>query len=258
MYHIMVICGDHSPLREVDRWLSRNGFHINISQTIDQALKYYELGDFELLLIDADAITDNGLDQVTDQAFIVFDQRPSLTAAIDYMAKGASYFIPLPTDPETVLAQVIDALEKPGKNQPSAPSEPSSSSISLFSKNDAVTPAQASLGSPESGIIGNSPAMHVLFDELVKVANTDATVLIHGESGTGKELVAKSIHNLSKRKQNPLISVNCAAIPENLIESELFGHEKGAFTGPEMLSDGSVKQLCVAGDWLIMFMAGFF
>ncbi|MGB2064209.1 MAG: sigma-54 interaction domain-containing protein, partial [Marinomonas gallaica] len=93
-------------------------------------------------------------------------------------------------------------------------------------------------------------AMHTLFDELVKVAKTDATVLVHGESGTGKELVAKSIHNLSKRKNNALISVNCAAIPENLIESELFGHEKGAFTGAVSARDG----LIMAADEGTLFL----
>jgi DNA-binding NtrC family response regulator len=92
--------------------------------------------------------------------------------------------------------------------------------------------------------------MHTLFDELLKVAKTDATVLIHGESGTGKELVAKSIHNLSKRKDHALISVNCAAIPENLIESELFGHEKGAFTGAVSARDG----LIVAADHGTLFL----
>lgn len=251
MYHIMVICGDQSPLKEVDRWLSRNGFHINISQTIDQALKYYELNDFELLLIDAEVATDDALGHITDQAFIVFDQRPSLNAAIDFMAKGASYFIPLPTDPETVLAQVIDALEKRTAKRPApAAAESENTSISLFAKDTPSLPSEISLGTPESGIIGNSPAMHVLFDELVKVAKTDATVLIHGESGTGKELVAKSIHNLSKRKEYPLISVNCAAIPENLIESELFGHEKGAFTGAVSARDG----LIVAADHGTLFL----
>ncbi|MBM6552226.1 sigma-54 dependent transcriptional regulator [Marinomonas ostreistagni] len=248
MYHIMVICGDQSPLKEVDRWLSRNGFHVNISQSIDQALKYYELSDFELLLIDADAASDDALSYISEQAFIIFDQRPSLNAAIEYMAKGASYFIPLPTDPETVLAQVIDALEK--RQQTPTQTATASNHISLFAGEDQPTPAEMTLGTPESGIIGNSPAMHVLFDELVKVAKTDATVLIHGESGTGKELVAKSIHNLSKRKDHPLISVNCAAIPENLIESELFGHEKGAFTGAVSARDG----LIVAADHGTLFL----
>ena len=248
MYHVMVICGDHSPLKEVDRWLSRNGFHVNISQSIDQAIKHYELDDFELLLIDADVAPDDALTKIKHQTFIIFDQRPSLNAAIEYMSKGANYFIPLPTDSDTVLAQVIAALEKP-KQDKSIQSPTTPENISLFASSE-TSPSTPKLGSPESGIIGNSPAMHTLFDELVKVAKTDATVLVHGESGTGKELVAKSIHNLSKRKNNALISVNCAAIPENLIESELFGHEKGAFTGAVSARDG----LIMAADEGTLFL----
>ena len=248
MYHVMVICSEYSPLKEVDRWLSRNGFHVNISQSIEQASKYYELEDFELLLVDADALTDDALEIIQPYTFIVFDQRPSLNAAVEYMAKGAHYFIPLPTDPDTVLAQVIEALEKPKSNNATV-SKTVEPEISLFG-NQVTEPKTPPLGTPESGIIGNSPAMHTLFDELLKVAKTDATVLIHGESGTGKELVAKSIHNLSKRKDHALISVNCAAIPENLIESELFGHEKGAFTGAVSARDG----LIVAADHGTLFL----
>lgn len=247
MYHVMMICDENSPLKEVDHWLSRDGFHVNISHTIEQAMKYYELDDFELLLIDAEVATNDSLAKVSHQTFIIFDQRPSLNAAIEYMAKGANYFIPLPTDHDTVLAQVIEALEKP-KNKLKLESS-SSEDIKLFSSAEG-SPTQPTLGSLESGIIGDSPAMHILFDELNKVAKTDATVLIHGESGTGKELVAKSIHKLSKRSNNALISVNCAAIPENLIESELFGHEKGAFTGAVSARDG----LIMAADEGTLFL----
>lgn len=257
MYHVMLICADNSPLKEVDRWLSRNGFHVNVSLSIEQASKHYELADFEILLVDADQASDEALSKIRELPYIIFDQRPSLNAAIEYMAKGANYFIPLPTDSDTVLAQVIDVLEK----QQSSLSKPSSNDtwsdssyeqaipISLFGQSDKHNQTPP-LGSPESGIIGSSPAMHVLFDELKKVARTDATVLIHGESGTGKELVAKSIHSLSKRKSEALISVNCAAIPENLIESELFGHEKGAFTGAVSARDG----LIVAADHGTLFL----
>ncbi len=253
MYHVMLICADNSPLKEVDRWLSRNGFHVNVSLSLEQANKHYELTDFEILLIDAEQANDEALSKIHDLPYIIFDQRPSLNAAIEYMAKGANYFIPLPTDPDTVLAQVIEVLEKQQTRSSDVTSTPeiesTTANISLFSQPEKLDNHPA-LGSPESGIIGDSPAMHILFDELKKVARTDATVLIHGESGTGKELVAKSIHGLSKRKAEALISVNCAAIPENLIESELFGHEKGAFTGAVSARDG----LIVAADHGTLFL----
>src|SRR5262245_49669206 len=81
------------------------------------------------------------------------------------------------------------------------------------------------------GIVGRSAALRSLLGEIQMVAPTDSTVLICGETGTGKELIARAVHNLSARKANPFVKVNCAAIPTGLLESELFGHEKGAFTG---------------------------
>ncbi|MFP4332797.1 MAG: sigma-54 interaction domain-containing protein [Campylobacterales bacterium] len=107
----------------------------------------------------------------------------------------------------------------------------------------------------EGGIIGDSPKIKAVFDVISKVANSKATVLIRGETGTGKELVAKSIHAQSKRKEKPYIKLNCAAIPESLLESELFGHEKGAFTdarelrkGRFELADGGTLFLDEIGD----------
>ena len=93
----------------------------------------------------------------------------------------------------------------------------------------------------EIGIIGSCAAMQEMYSKIRKVAPTDSNVLIQGESGTGKELVARALHNLSRRAKAPLISVNCAAIPESLIESELFGHEKGAFTGASAGRAGLVE-----------------
>src|SRR5690606_16627454 len=91
-----------------------------------------------------------------------------------------------------------------------------------------------------AGMIGNSDVMHELYSRIHKVAPTAATVLIHGETGTGKELVARALHEESQRADHLMISVNCAAIPETLIESELFGHEKGAFTGAASMREGLV------------------
>jgi two-component system NtrC family response regulator len=91
------------------------------------------------------------------------------------------------------------------------------------------------------GILGTSPQMQKVFATIRKVATTDATVLILGESGTGKELVARAIHRLSTRRERPFVTINCGAIPENLIESELFGHEKGSFTGAHMQRKGRIE-----------------
>ena len=95
--------------------------------------------------------------------------------------------------------------------------------------------------SPTPEIIGNSPAMQRIFDTIRRVARTDVTVLISGESGTGKELVARAIHAKSPRRQQPFVAINCGAIPENLVESELFGHEKGSFTGAHATRKGRLE-----------------
>jgi len=99
----------------------------------------------------------------------------------------------------------------------------------------------ASAPPPSAEIIGESPVMQQIFDTIRRVARTDVTVLISGESGTGKELVARAIHTKSPRRQQPFVAINCGAIPENLVESELFGHEKGSFTGAHIQRKGRLE-----------------
>ncbi|MGB5996993.1 MAG: sigma-54 dependent transcriptional regulator [Marinomonas sp.] len=243
MHHIMIICPEDSPLKDADRWLSRYGFQVNLSYSLEQANKYYELADFDLLLIDQVILaalenTQSALAGTPPR--LVLDARPSLNNGIDAMAMGAKYYLPLPTDSEQLLKHVIDALENTTpQHKQNAESEPELAAPLLFARSEKEEEAE-NLGALDSGIIGNCPPMQELFSDIRKVAGTDVTVLIRGESGTGKELVAKALHNLSTRHDNPLISVNCAAIPENLIESELFGHEKGAFTGAVSARDGLI------------------
>ncbi|REG82454.1 sigma-54-dependent transcriptional regulator [Marinomonas pollencensis] len=243
MHHIMIICPEDSPLKEADRWLSRYGFQVNLCYTLEQAKKYYELADFDLLLIDQAILalfTDNMSALEGTPPRLVLDARPSLNSGIDAMAMGAKYYLPLPTDSEHLLKHVIDALENTTPaSKAKQTAEPEAIPPLLFARSEKEQEAD-NLGALDSGIIGNCEPMRELFSDIRKVASTDVTVLIRGESGTGKELVAKALHNLSTRHNNPLISVNCAAIPENLIESELFGHEKGAFTGAVSARDGLI------------------
>lgn len=237
MHSIMIICPDHSLLKAAEKWLSRYGFQVNISHTLEQANHYYELSEFHLLLVDQASLSqqENSQSQLPETPkHIILDARPSLTTGVNAMAQGAIYYLPLPTDSETLLKHVVNAIDQ---------SDQTSNSVDNTPKNTPTPPAQegtAELGTPGSGIIGQSPLMQDLFSDMRKIAGTDVTVLIRGESGTGKELVAKALHNLSQRHAHPIVSVNCAAIPENLIESELFGHEKGAFTGANTSHDGLI------------------
>ena len=100
-------------------------------------------------------------------------------------------------------------------------------------------------------IVGRSPALQKVLQQVMIVAPTDSTVLLHGETGTGKELIARAIHNLSSRRERPYVRMNCAAIPSGLLESELFGHEKGAFTGASNAEKGPIRvggrRLAVSG-----------
>jgi two-component system, NtrC family, response regulator HydG len=236
MHSIMIICPDNSPLKESEKWLSRYGFQVNTSSTFEQANRYYELSEFHLLLIDQEAInhlaeSNTELPSVPNR--IVLDAKASLSTGVSSMAQGALYYLPLPTDSETLLKHVVNALEQ--KDRPTPISEATAQSHQSNTEEESIT-----LGSAGSGIIGQCPPMQELFSDMRKIAETHVTVLIRGESGTGKELVAKALHNLSQRHNHPIISVNCAAIPENLIESELFGHEKGAFTGANTSHDGLI------------------
>lgn len=159
---------------------------------------------------------------------LIMTSYASLNSAVSTMKQGAVDYIAKPFDHAEMLQRVAEAIEK----QSSTQSEQTQVSISDAGDNQS---------NGFNGILGRCDAMQLLFRQINKVAPTNATVLIQGESGTGKELVAKAIHENSRRINGPMISVNCAAIPESLIESELFGHEKGSFTGATAARTGLIE-----------------
>ena len=145
---------------------------------------------------------------------IVMSSEPNVELAVETVREGAFDYLMKPIDPDELVHRIEMALSRRR-----LAAEIASLHIQLDEK--------YSLGN----MVGNSPAMRSLYEKIRLVADTRSTVLITGESGTGKELVARSVHHLSKRKEASFVPINCAAIPESLVESELFGHEKGAFTG---------------------------
>ncbi|GAB3370826.1 sigma-54-dependent transcriptional regulator [Azotobacter armeniacus] len=221
MPHILIVEDETIIRSALRRLLERNQYQVSEAGSVQEAQDSYSIPGFDLIISDLRLPGAPGTELIRlaeGTPVLIMTSYASLRSAVDSMKMGAMDYIAKPFDHDEMLQAVARILSERRHALPTAAAhEPA-----------AQPPAPAG---EEIGIIGSSPAMCDLFGKIRKVAPTDSTVLIQGESGTGKELVARALHNLSKRAKAPLISVNCAAIPETLIESELFGHEKGAFTG---------------------------
>ncbi|MBD3609971.1 MAG: sigma-54-dependent Fis family transcriptional regulator, partial [Gammaproteobacteria bacterium] len=175
------------------------------------------LDNFDLIISDLRLPGPEGteiIEHCGDTPVLIMTSYASVRSAVESMKQGAVDYIAKPFDHDEMLLLVQRVLKQ----------------SNLQRQNEALK-SELMRDYPVTGMIGSSKGMQQVFNNLKKVAPTDSTVLILGESGTGKELAARALHELSTRKQSAMITVNCAAIPEGLIESELFGHEKGAFTG---------------------------
>ena len=229
MSHILVVEDEAIIRNAVRRLLTRHNHEVTEADSVDAA-KALDLTSYDMIISDLRLPGGHGTDLIElagKVPVLIMTSYASLRSAVDAMKLGAVDYIAKPFDHDEMIQAVERILAMRTDTDDTA----------TDTHEDLPEPVPSS----ETGIIGSCEPMRLLFRKIAKVAPTDATVLIQGESGTGKELVAKAIHNQSRRADKPLISVNCAAIPETLIESELFGHEKGAFTGATAQRQGLVE-----------------
>ncbi len=229
MSHILVVEDEAIIRNAVRRLLTRHNHEVTEADSVDAA-KALDLTSYDMIISDLRLPGGHGTDLIELSGkvpVLIMTSYASLRSAVDAMKLGAVDYIAKPFDHDEMIQAVERILAMRTDTDDTA--------------NDTHEDLPEPVPSSETGIIGSCEPMQLLFRKIAKVAPTDATVLIQGESGTGKELVAKAIHNQSRRADKPLISVNCAAIPETLIESELFGHEKGAFTGATAQRQGLVE-----------------
>ncbi|MGF7398959.1 sigma-54 dependent transcriptional regulator [Thermoanaerobacterium thermosaccharolyticum] len=219
MRHILVADDEKNMRWALKKALFNDGYVIDEAENGAVALNKFESSIYDLIILDIKMPEVNGIDVLKtirekdkDIPVIVITAYGEIDTAIQAIKLGAVDYIQKPFDINELKLTIGKALE-------------------ITNLKEEVKFLREELNGKEFDIIGESSKLKDVLNIVKKVAPTDATVLLLGESGTGKELIAKAIHNLSKRKDGPYIKVNCAALPENLLESELFGYEKGAFTG---------------------------
>lgn len=238
MPHILIVEDETIIRSALRRLLERNQYQVSEAGSVQEAQERFSIATFDLIVSDLRLPGAPGTELIKlgqGIPVLIMTSYASLRSAVDSMKMGAVDYIAKPFDHDEML-QAVARILRDRQNVPAAAAEPRSTGKAAAADKGASAAANG-----EIGIIGSCPPMQDLYSKIRKVAPTDSNVLIQGESGTGKELVARALHNLSRRAKAPMISVNCAAIPETLIESELFGHEKGAFTGASAGRAGLVE-----------------
>jgi len=226
MSRILVIDDEEVIRSALTRLLNRHGHQVETAGSVAQAERH-ALCEFDLIIADLRLPGSPGTDVIAKAGgvpVLIMTSYASVKSAVDSMRQGAVDYIAKPFEHDEMLL-VVDRIIKEGRMQ---------------RQNQALkTDIQREY--PVAGMVGSSEVMRDVLDRIARVAPTEANVLILGESGTGKELVARAIHEASPRSDGPIMAVNCGAISDELIESELFGHEKGSFTGAVSARHGLVE-----------------
>jgi two-component system nitrogen regulation response regulator GlnG len=230
----ILVADDEESMRWVlSKALKRKGYSVDLAHDGRQALALIQENSYDLAILDIKMPGVSGLDLLdrvrelkSDLLVVIMTAEASMKNAVEAMKRGAYDYITKPFDLDVIDA-IIEKVER---------AREIAGQVSML-KHELKDRYQV-----EKNIIGNSPAMREVYKTIGKVAGSDVTVLIQGESGTGKELVARAIHFNSGRLGKPFVAINCAAIPRDLLESELFGSEKGAYTGATERKQGKFEQ----------------
>jgi len=228
---ILVVEDDQPHAEALQAVLEHEGYEVELADSTDAALDRLRARDFALVLTDLVLGGRDGLELLRETRSIaphvsvfLITGHGSIESAVDAMREGATDYLSKPVHPEELRKRVANELEKQA----------------LAADNQALR-AQLDSRFGMEGLIGNSARMRQVYEMLRQAGPTDATVLLLGESGTGKELIARACHRLSPRSKRRFVAINCAALSDSLIESELFGHVKGAFTGAHQAKEGKFR-----------------
>ena len=225
----ILVADDDAAIRTVlNQALSRAGYEVRLTSNAATLWRWVNEGEGDLVVTDVIMPDENAFDLLprikrlrSDLPIVVMSAQNTFMTAIKASERGAYEYLPKPFDLTELISIIGRALAEPKTKAPANTRDQDSDKMPL---------------------VGRSSAMQEIYRILARLMQTDLTVLINGESGTGKELVARALHDFGKRKHGPFVAINMAAIPKDLIEAELFGHEKGAFTGAQNRATGRFEQ----------------
>jgi DNA-binding NtrC family response regulator len=228
----ILIVDDEKIVREsLTKWFLEDGYRVGAAENANEALRHLQAQKWEIILLDIKMPGVDGMElqlrirELDPLAAIIFiTAHGSIDTAVRALKNGAFDYVIKPVDPDYLSHLVANAIKQ----------------RALIDENTKLKEQKEEFSKLDE-IIGESPAMQKVFDLIETVSKTDTTVMIRGESGTGKELVARAIHSNSDRRFFPIVTLNCGAMPQGVLESELFGHERGAFTGAHYRRKGKLE-----------------